>query len=159
MEAGAAVASAFNGNLGFAVFEFSLQSVQCPAAWEAHFAVDGELPAVEVAAESAVGDVPVVSNKVKVVGGNGGVQQVYRRFGVERPVAQQGQQPFGFRQSSGFLRAYAGNKRRGHSVSKDNRQAERGGEGFEKTASFRRKYRRFASMFVSHNFVLSQFLL
>ena len=87
METGAAVAGAFNGDLGFAVFEFSLQGVQSPAARAAHFTVDGETPAVEVAAKSAVRDVSVVSNKVKVVGSDGVIQQADRRFGVERPVA------------------------------------------------------------------------
>lgn len=87
METGAAVAGAFNGDLGFAVFEFSLQGIQSPAARAAHFAVDGELPTVEVAAKRAVGDVSVVSNKVKMVGSDGVIQQVDRRFDVERPVA------------------------------------------------------------------------
>lgn len=87
METGAAVAGAFNGDLGFAVFEFLLQGVQSPAARAADFAVDGELPAVEVAAKSAVGNMSVVSSKVKVVGSDGVIQQVDWRFGVERPVA------------------------------------------------------------------------
>lgn len=87
METSAAVAGAFNGDLGFAVFEFLLQGVQSPAAREAHFAVDCEPPAVEVAAKRAVGDVAVVSNKVKVVGSDVVIQQADRRFGVERPVA------------------------------------------------------------------------
>lgn len=156
MESGAAVAGAFNGDLGFAGFEFLLQGVQSPAARAADFAIDDKPPAVEVAAERAVGDVSVVSNKVEVVGGNGVVQQADRRFGIERPVAQQGQPPFGFRQAGGFLRPKAGNERRGRLISKDNRRAERGCEGFEKTASIRRKRRRFAPMFVFHDFVLSQ---
>lgn len=87
METGAAVAGAFNRDLSFAVFEFSLQGVQCPTTRAAHFAVDGESPTVEVAAKSAVGDVSVVSNKVEMVGSDGVVQQADRRFGVERPVA------------------------------------------------------------------------
>ena len=158
METGATVAGAFNGDLGFAVFEFSLQGIQSPTARAADFAVDGELPAVEVAAKSAVGDMSVVSNKVKVVGSNGVIQQADWRFGVERPVAQQGQQLFGFRQAGGFLRPNAGNERRGRLISKDDWRAERGCEGFEKTASFKRKHRRFAPMFVFHDFVLRQFI-
>ena len=158
METGATVAGAFNGDLGLAVFEFSLQGVQSPAAQAADFAVDGETPAVKVAAERAGGDVPVVSNKVEVVGGNGVVQQADWRFGVERPVAQQGQQLFGFRQAEGFLRPKAGNERRGRLISKDDWRAERGCEGFEKTASFKRKHRRFAPMFVFHDFILREFI-
>lgn len=159
MEAGATVAGAFDGDLGFAMFQLPLQGIQRPAARMAHFAIDGKPPAVKVAAERAGGDVPVVSNKVEVVGGNGVVQQADRRFGVERPVAQQGQQSFGFRQAGGFLRPNAGNERRGRLISKDNRRAERGCNGFEKTAPFRRKHRRFAPMFVFHDFALSRFIL
>lgn len=87
MKAGAAVAGAFNGDLGFAVFEFSLQDVQRPMEGSAHFAIDNEPPAAEVAAKSAIGDMPVVSNKMKVIGGDGVIQKADRRFSVERAVA------------------------------------------------------------------------